>query len=307
MARDISVNTQSGDFVVSESIPQTSYWKVVWGKISDSDKSEYMNIIVPSGYINNIQLKDNKFECYVKAEYYPVNSEFLVRLVVFDVAANEYVPIQRYAINAPLPAGAEYYPTYTDRPQTVMACQLPSIDPDGQFVVLFSQYVNADLSCATIYSAKSVDFSIGDSDSQSAQLLARCAPGKYYRYPTTGLDLTKYINSVAEHTDMVESLVSQFASDSKQISEAEFDSSTGDLQIAFVGTKEADDENLLDPDLLDLELFRTADDDFIRAIYKQTHAVSTNGSDFIDGLAGGSFMDYMILDVKLNLTKTLPL
>lgn len=302
MAKDILVNTQSGDFIVSEDMPQTSYWDVVWGKITDSDKSEYMNIVVPSGYINSVQLKNNKFECYAKAEYYPVNSEFLVRLVVLNVATNEYVPIQNYGVNAPLPSGAEYYPSYTAKSQNVMACQLPMIDSDGQFKISFSQYAKTGVAYATICSAKGVDFSIGDSDSQSAQLLARCAPGKYYRYPTTGLDLTKYINSVVEHTDMVDSLVSQFKSDSKQISEAEFDSSTGDLQVAFIGTKEAEDNNLIDPSLLNVELFRIADDDFVRTIYKNTHAATSNAG-FIEGLMGGSFFGLYDIGCAAELDK----
>lgn len=289
MAKDILVNTQSGDFIASEDTSQTSYWDVIWGKLFDSDKSEYMNIVVPSGYINDVHLKDGKFECKVSAEYYPANTEFLARLVMFNVATNQYVLIQDYATNAPTEMGVEYYPTFTGRPQNIMACQLPLIDVDGHFSVTFQQYSNSNFSRAIICSAKDVDFTVGNSDSQSAQLLARCAPGKFYRYPTTGLDLTKYINSVVEHTDMVESLMSQFSSDSKQISEAEFDSTTGDLQVMFSGTKEADDDNLTDPNLLDVTLFRIADDDFIRAAYKSAHNISTTASDIVEGLSGGSF------------------
>lgn len=290
MAKDISVNTQSGDFIVSEDMLQTSYWNVVWGKLFDSDKSEYMNIIVPSGYINDVHLKDGKFECKINAEYYPVNSAFLARLVVLNVATGKYALIQDYAANAPTEMGVEYYPTFTERPKNIMACQLPLVDADGYFNIVFQQYSNSNFSRAIICSAKDVDFAIDNSDSQSAQLLARCAPGKYYRYPTTGLDLTKYINSVVEHTDMVESLVSQFTSDSKQISEAEFDSATGDLQVVFSGTKEADDENLTNPNLLDISLFRIADDDFIRAAYKSAHNITTTSTEIIEGLSGGSFL-----------------
>ena len=290
MAKDISVNTQSGDFIVSEDTLQTSYWNVVWGKLLDSDESEYMNIVVPSGYINNVHLKDGKFECRITAEYYPVNSTFLARLVTLNVATGKYVLIQNYATNAPTEMGVEYYPTFTGRAQSIMACQLPLVDVNGRFNIVFQQYPNNNFSRAIIYSAKDMDFTIGNSDSQSAQLLARCAPGKYYRYPTTGLDLTKYINSVVEHTDMVESLVSQFTSDSKQISEAEFDSATGDLQVVFSGTKEAEDENLTDPNLLDVSLFKIADDDFVRAAYKSAHNVTTTTSDIIEGLSGGSFL-----------------
>lgn len=290
MAKDILVATQSGDFLVSEDLSQALYWNVVWGKLFDSDEAEYMNIVVPSGYINEIQLKNNQFECRVQATYYPVNSDFLVRLVVYNVATNNYVPIQDYVQNAPSAMGAVYYPTYTSRPQNISACKLPIVDIDGRFKIVFRQYANSAFSHAVICSAKDSDFNVGNSDSQSAQLLARCAPGKYYRYPSTGLDLTQYINSVVEHTDLTTQLISQFSSDSKQISEAEFDSSTGDLQIVFSGTKEAEDENLSDPQSLDVQLFRIADDDFIRQAYKSAHNIDMDSAAFIEGLMGNSFM-----------------
>lgn len=290
MAKDILVDTLSGEFLVSEDLSQIPYWNVIWGKLFDSDEAEYMNVVVPSSYINNIQLKNNQFECRVQAEYYPVNSNFLVRLVVLNVATNKYVLIQEYVQNAPEAMGAIYYPTYTGKSQNIPACKLPIIDIDGHFKIVFQQYANSTFSHAIICSAKDSDFSVGNSDSQSAQLLARCAPGKYYRYPSTGLDLTKYINSVVEHTDLTTELISQFSSDSKQISEAEFDSTTGDLQVVFSGTTEADDENLTDPQLLDVSLFRIADDDFIRKIYKSAHNIGVESYAFIEGLMGSSFM-----------------
>lgn len=288
MAKDILVNTQSGDWLISENSPQTAFWKVVWGKLFDSDESEYMNIVVPSGYINKIQYKDNQYECLATADYYPVNNTFLVRLIVENITTGKYNVIQDYSSNAPEPMGAVYYPTYTSRASDINACQLPIINVDGNFKIVFKKYSNSNFSRAIICSAKSADFTIGESDSQSAQLLAQCGPGKYYRYPTTGLDLTKYINSVVEHTDITTQLVKQFASDSKQITEAEFDSSTGDLQIVFSGTEEADDKNLINPDKLDVELFRIADDDFIRAAYKEAQNLVVNNSDFLESLAATS-------------------
>lgn len=290
MAKDILVNSQSGDFLVSEDLLQTTYWDVVWGKLFEADKAEYMNIVVPSNYINKIQLKNGQFECTIQAEYYPVNSDFLARFVVLNVATDKYVLLREYSLNVPDEMSVVYYPTYTGKPQNIPACKLPIVDIDGRFKIVFKQYANSMFSHAIICSAKDSDFSIGNSDSQSAQLLARCAPGKFYRYPSTGLDLTKYINSVVEHTDLTTSLISQFTSDSKQISEAEFDSGTGDLQVVFSGTKESDDTGLIKPELLDISLFRLADDDFIRQAYKEAHTIDTDSAAFIEGLMGSSFV-----------------
>lgn len=284
MAKDILVNTQSGDWLVSETSPQTAYWNVVWGKLFDSDELEYMNIVVPNGCVNKVQYTDGKYECLVSADYCPINDTFLARLVVKNVATGGYDPIQKYAANAPEPSDAVYYPTYTGRPSSINACQLPVVDVDGNFKVLFKKYGNSGFSRAVIYSAKNADFATGESDSQSAQLLVRCAPGKYYRYPTLGLDLTKYINSVVEHTDMTEQLVKQFSLDSKQITEAEFDSGSGDLQIIFSGTEVADDKNLTAPDKLDVELFRVADDDFIKTACKEAQEAAGGSEDFVENL-----------------------
>lgn len=307
MAKDILVNTNSGDLIISDDSTQLVCWDVVWGKLFDFDESEYMNIVVPSGYINKIQYKDDKFECTVHAGYYPVDKTFLVRLVVKNIATNEYKLIQDYNLNAPNEVSAVYYPTYTGKAQDVRACQLPIIDSCGYFKVLFKRYGNSNFSRAIISSAVNTDFTIGGSDSQSAQLLARCAPGKYYRFPTTGVDLTKYINSVVEHTDMASQLLKQFTNDSKQITDAEFDSNTGDLKIEFIGTDEANDRNLTSPNLLDVELFRVADDDFVRAAYNEAKSITDNNNDYIESLAVTSnFMGIYDIGSAAQLDKASP-
>ena len=288
MAKDILINTQSGDCLVSKSMTQTSIWEIVWGKLFDTDEVEYMNILVPSGYVNHIQYQNNQFLCYIHADYHPSNNTFIARLVVANAATGKYDLIQNYNINAPEPMGVVYYPTYTGKPQDINACQLPMVDVDGNFCLLFKQYGNSNFSRAIITSAKNTDFVIGKSDNQSSQLLAKCAPGKYYRFPTTGLDLTKYINSVVEHTDITSQIIKQYNSDSKQVLEAEFDSNTGDLQIVFTGDNVADDNGLTDPNKLDVSLFRMADDDFIRAAYKESQSLDDNNADFIEELVVSS-------------------
>lgn len=285
MAKDIIVDTQQGDLVMSEGSLQTSFWDVVWGRLFDTDgELEYMNIIVPSKSIGLVRYKDGEYECFAKASYRPVNSEFLVRLVVKNIATDGYNTISDYQPNAPEAMGAVYYPKYSDRPQNIHACQLPLVDSDGKFKVVFAKYGDSAFARAIIASPKDMNFIIDESDSQSAQLLAQCAPGKYYRYPTTGLDLTKYINSVVEHTDMTSQLLKQYSADFKQVTEAEFDSNTGDLQVVFSGTSEADDQNLTDPDKLDVELFRIADDDFVREAYRASKMSECDNAEFISGI-----------------------
>ena len=217
-----------------------------------------MNIVVPSGHVNNVGYNsDGLLEGIVGAAYYPVDSEFVVRLVVRNVATGGYDPIGNYTVNAPEPTVAMYYPTYTSKPERVRACQLPLIDKNGKYKVLFKKYGNSNYSLALIASAQ---------------------------------------DSVVEHTDLVDGLVSQFAADSKQIAEAEFDSGTGDLQVVFSGTDEADDRNLADPEKLDVELFRIADDDFVRAMYKKAQDIVDSKEEFMESLT--ATIDFMgLLDV----------
>lgn len=284
MAKDILVNTQSGDLLMSDVSSPTAYWDVVWGKIVDGDEDEYMNIIVPSKSINDITYSNNKFKCLVQASYHPVNKPFLIRLVVKDIATNEYTSIRDWNSNAPSATGAVYYPQYTGNAEDIMACQLPLINPNGYFEIVFKRYDNSNFTRAIVCSATETDFDIGTSDNQEVQMITRCAPAKYYRYPTTGLDLTNYINSVVEHTNLTSQLITELSNDNRVITEASFDNATGNLQVIFSGTNEASDGDLTDRDSLNLELFRIADDDFVREYYKASQSISASNEDYINDL-----------------------
>lgn len=281
MAKDILVNTQSGDFIISEKNAQTIFYDVVWGKLFDADEGEYMNIIVPFDRINQIKWTDNKFTCNIKTSYTPSSQNFLARLVVKN--ADGYKEATSYHSNAPSAMSCAYYPTFTSKPQPLTPAMLPIINTEGYFKVVFERYFNK-YGRALIYSITDYDFSIGESDNQSAQLLTKCAPSKSYRYPTTGLDITKYINSVVDNTDLITALQSEFKSDSKDITSAEFDNSTGDLSVEFTGTEEADDNNLADPSTLSLDVFRLSSDDYIKELIKISEASSVNNEEYIESL-----------------------
>lgn len=279
MARDILVNTNTGDFIVPQHDAHESYYEVLWGKLFDGDSSEYMNIVVPTWAVGRIAYEDNRYECLVHASYYPVDSTFQIRFV-FE-GNDGYVDASTLNANIPVATTAVYYSSITDNPTDLLASQLPMIDVNGYFKIVFMKYDTFEYTRAIVYQADDADFSIGDSDNQSAQLLARCAPGSYYRFPGLGVDLTKYINSVVDHTRLTESLVNEYKSDYKTVTEAEFDNTTGDLKVQFSGTRVADDDNLTDPNLLDLELLRVADDEYIRTLYKLALSTESNNEEAI--------------------------
>lgn len=285
MAKDILVNTNSGDLIIAKTNSQATLYDVVWGKLFDSDTEDYMNIVVPSRYVNQTKWSNNEYVCNVKATYYPSTKYFSARLVVKDIASDSYKLLTTYVQNSPSATSCVYYPTFDSRPQQITPCQLPIINAEGQYKVVFKRYDNSNISRAIIYSIVDLDFSVGKSDNQSAQLLVRCAPGKSYRYPTTGLGLTGYINSVVENTQLAELLQEEFKGDDKTVTSAEFDSSTGDLDVKFVGTKEADDSNLTDLTKLSMELFKLADDDYLRQLLKSSQEIGADNEGYIEELS----------------------
>lgn len=286
MAKDILVDTNGGDFLFQDRDKEVQYWDVVWGKLFEGDSVLYMNIVVPTRKANNIRYDDDgEFVCNVHAGYYADASYFFVRLVSKSMATGKYVDLHKNDVAVPLPSEAVYYPEFIGAPQSIRASQLLLIDQDGYLKVVFKRFNKGSFVRAIICQGGDVDFKVGAGDSQSAQLLARCAPGKFYRYPTSGVDLTKYINSVVEHTELTDSLVSEFRKDYKNISEASFDNINGDLEIIFSGANDADDKNLSDPNTLDVELLRIADDDYVRSLYKASQGILMNNDGFVEDVA----------------------
>lgn len=286
MAKDILVDTNSGDFLVPERDKKTQYWEVVWGKLFSTDTQLYMNIVVPSRLARDIRYNDDgEYVCNVHAGYYADASFFLVRLVTQNISIGDYIDLHANDGAAPFPSEAMYYPEFIGAPQALKASQTLLVDPEGYMKVVFKRFNKGTYVRAIICQGGDLDFKIGDGDSQSAQLLARCAPGKYYRFPTSGVDLTKYINSVVEHTLLTDSLVSEFRKDYKNISEASFDNSDGDLEIIFSGANEADDKDLSDPNTLDVELLRIADDDYIRSLFKTSQGILMDNEGFVNDIA----------------------
>lgn len=286
MAKDILVNTNTGDFITPEHDAKASYWEVVWGKLFETDTMEYMNIIVPDWYLGHIRYVNDEFVCQVHADYNPSDEAFQARFVVsYD---DDYTNAIELDSNVIHPVTVVYYPNTSGESISIMASQLPMVDINGYFKLLFKRYVKGNFEYAVIYQSEDSDFKTGDSDDQSAQLLARCAPGSYYRFPGLGVDLTKYINSVVDHTQLIQSLVDEFKSDSKTIIEAEFNNANGDLNVVFSGTREANDTNLTDPDLLDVELFQLADDDYVRVMAQAANGIKSDNVGFIQDLISQS-------------------
>ena len=137
------------------------------------------------------------------------------------------------------------------------------------FLLHLTSFNDSNFNVAMIYSAYQTDIEVDEADNQSAQLLSLCGPGKYYRFPANGVDITKYINSVVANTDLGQKLQSEFESDSKVISDATFDSGTGDLNLAFDGDNTERGGKFTPIEDLELEVFQIADDKYIESVVTQ--------------------------------------
>lgn len=265
MAKDAIINVRSGDIVLSNSDDNVRYYEVKWGKIWDYDLDFYMNIIVPYYEIGKMTFSNNEQIVLVRASYHPVCQNFIVRLVV--VAADDtYRNMRDYVPLMPIQFHAFWKPTIDSIPKELSASELPLINIDGYYLVRLMSYNDSNFNMAMVYSAYHSDLKIDEADSQSAQLLSLCGAGKFYRFPMNGVDITKYINSVVANTDLGQKLQSEFESDKKLISEATFDSNTGDLNLAFDSNNEEDEGNLTPIEDLELDLFKVADDKYIETI-----------------------------------------
>jgi len=82
-----------------------------------------------------------------------------------------------------------------------------------------------------IFDEESGDIAVGRSADQEAQLLVLCAPGDMYRYPATGVGLSRYVHSIIKKTDLAKRLEEQFLNDGKKISEAQLQNNI--LRLSF--------------------------------------------------------------------------
>lgn len=265
MVRDLALDMKERDLVfTNRSGSYAPVFDTVWGNIFDEDEGVdllILNVLIPEGYWRSIEYTDNEFVCDIRAAYKPDTRDFRIRLVGFkdgcyslfsSVRGDFGVPVNSYAMSrnvaAPIPAA-----------------MLPRVDIHGEYKVRMVRSDKSELlDRAYLYSAKESDISVIFSDDQASQLLSLCAPGKSYRYPTTGVGITRYLNAVIDHTDLYEVLEAQFKADNKPIQSASFDSETCDLRVLCAPEPAKEDTGLDDIDSLDISMFEKFTDEYVR-------------------------------------------
>ncbi len=268
MTRDVVVDIGGADISLSDGLGKGSvFFDVVWGDVLPTDDGShlYANVVLPIQYLGIMRYdQDGDFVMRVRMPYHPVSSNFIIRFITYDGGGYSAMS---YSTEIPTEVAAYTYAFNRILPQKVTASRLPIVNINGEYLIRISKVDNNNFNRAYIYSANETDLEIGLSDDQAAKLLALCAAGKYYRYPITGVGATDYINTVVRNTDLSDKLKGQFEKNGMPVMSAEFDVATGDLKTTFSGEQEPEpDTDLTDIELLDLDLLRIADDDYIRRV-----------------------------------------
>lgn len=283
MVRDLILDMKERDLLTEDkSNTAEPVFDSLWGNLFDEDEAIDVlicNIIIPEAYWSIVGYENGEMTCRFTSVYVPDTRHFRVRLVglkngqygVFDNIWGEFgIPVNSYALSKNIAA-------------PISACMLPYIDIDGEFIVKMVQnYKSEILDKAYIYSSKSTDISINYSDDQASQLLTLCAPGKSYRYPTTGVGITKYLNCIVAHSDLHKVLEIQFDADNKPIQDADFDNETCKLDVLFSPEKEVADIGLEDLENLNLDFFSMFTDEYVRRNIVLTELSDTNFMELLD-------------------------
>lgn len=302
MVRDIMLDIKERDILFEDkSNSNLPVFHTIWGNIFDEDEAVEVlicNIIIPENYWRSIEYQNDEFICQFVSAYVPDTRNFRVRLVaikdghysLFAAIRGDFgIPVNSYAISKNIAA-------------PISACMLPYIDIDGEFIVKMVRNPNSEiLDRAYIYSSKITDLNINFSDDQASQLLTLCAPGKSYRYPTTGVGITKYLNAVISHSDLQSVLETQFDADNKPILSADFDSSSCNLDVLCNPEKAVEDKNLESVDNLNFGFFDAFTDDYIRRNIVLNELTDT---DFISLLNRyGNVLDIILFEEASTTTK----
>lgn len=266
MVRDLIIDIKEHDLSLTDkSSSATPIFNCLWGNVFDEDEAVdtlICNILVPEAYWNIVKYSDNnEFICKFVSPYIPDTRHFRVRMIAFKdggyslfstIRGDFGVQVVSYALSrniaSPIPASMLSY-----------------INIDGIFQMRFVRNEKSEIfDKAYIYSGYATDLEVSFSDNQAAQLLSLNGPGHYYRYPTSGVGITKYLNAVISHSNLFEKLEEQFEKDSRILDSAEFDNANGDLGVLFEPEKEESDNGLMDIENLNTGFFDRFTDDFVR-------------------------------------------
>lgn len=302
MVRDILIDVDSSDIQFNkERDADVICYETVWGNIFDSDSGNnvvYMNVIIPARYTSFLRYDtDGKFNCYIHSSYKPNSESFYVRFV--QQTKNSYIKTTSVLPEQSIAKSYLYGSTTLGE---ISPAQLQLISMTGYYKIQLSKETAGNIPSVEFYAMDDTDLLIGVSDDQSAKLLALCAPGKNYRYPTTGVGITDFINTVVGNTNLNTKLIEEFKANSTPVQSAEFDSETGELNV-LQSAEMGEDEDEFDITTLDLTALKLMTDDNIRSYNASAQSTDTDYDQYIADVldAGDAWAIWGIDEQKMNM------
>lgn len=224
--KDILFDIESKDIAVTKATPDVTYHDVVWGDLfSVFPTTLYLNIVLDEEGAKEADFEQEAPIFYCKIPYTPKTQTFTARVVVKGANGKYAKKLEGTAVTL---MGE------TRLASMVRPCQLPAVNIDGLFAFQFYK------DHAYIFSADSTDCATGKSNDQEVQILGLNEKLGLFRYPMTGVGIHGYLNSIPVHTSLGQELLNQCQSDSKYVDEAEFDVTTGELNVTLLGDGDDD-------------------------------------------------------------------
>jgi hypothetical protein len=214
MRKDIEIHIDTGDIVIQPQNKPNTY-PFSWIE-NESGSVNYL--------YGEIQMPDHISErdiwnhgIFLTIPYTPVNKNFYIKI---QIGSNQFV-------QNPIVGGSLFLVRaglYGDAKTHITASELPLISGD-----IF--YVKLDNEFADIYSGNKSDVNIVPAQHQNANLLLKCMPTNNYRYPVTGIGLTRWINGNINYAQLFNVLQKEFNNDGITMNDASFDLESHDLYL----------------------------------------------------------------------------
>lgn len=217
MRRDIQVNTQIGDIVLSNrnSLTACSFeWQ------EESDVYLFGRIILPVQYdIKGIYTKGVLVEIPYTPRYKRMRIEVCRTFgtATYQAVRNPVDHSRYFNLKTKYLGGAD---------KTFYAPQLLMIDEDKYVIQLVEN--SAD---AYVWASSDSDLNNVKASIQNRNLLLKCVPSNNYRYPTSGVGLVRYLHSALSQSDLANRLQDEFKNDKVMVNSAAFNSYTGDIDL----------------------------------------------------------------------------
>ena len=214
MRRDIQVNTQIGDMVLTDSNSVSTY-PFEW--LYERDSNIYGCVTLPAYF------ERSNFEYGVKINipYIPMYKTIKLKFVQDYGDGNT-----RTFINTS--DNSEYFDVhsklYNLDEKALKASELILIDEENYILQLVGNKL-------LLWSSKTSDAKNINANIQNRNLLLKCLPSNSYRYPISGVGLIRYLHANISNTDLADVLQSEFEAENVKVLNASFDSDTGNLDL----------------------------------------------------------------------------